>query len=79
MPLVPPSLQAHLEPDHAVQLSANTMAGLLYQVQFTTDLADGLWLNLGMPFLATNSSSVFNAAANPDPQRFYRMELLPPQ
>jgi len=56
------------------------MAGLNYQVQYTTNLvAQPDWINLGGVVNATGSTVSLtdtNAIAN-SPQRFYRIQLLP--
>ena len=53
--------------------------GLVYQVQYNTNLTQAGWLNLSAAFTATNFSTTStdtNAAAD-SPQRFYRLMLLP--
>jgi hypothetical protein len=48
----------------------------MYQVQFTTNLAQNAWTDLGSPIAATNSTaSAFDAMSNS--QKFYRVVLLP--
>ncbi len=62
----------------AFQLSWNSLAGLSYQVQYKTNLAQAGWLSLA------NLSAVANVTTFTDPnslstiaQRFYRLVLLP--
>jgi hypothetical protein len=60
-------------------LSWNTATGLNYQVQYTTDLSQSAWANLGSPVLGTGSTlsiSDTNATAA-SPRRFYRLILTP--
>ncbi|SPE63330.1 putative Kelch repeat-containing protein [Verrucomicrobia bacterium] len=59
-----------------VVLTWNAQTGMVYQAQYNTDLTQTNWLNLGSPITATNTTLIL---ADPlaDPQRFYRIVLLP--
>jgi len=60
-------------------LSWLATSGLVYQVQYTTNLLQSNWINLGPSFTATNSNmtaSDINALSS-SPGRFYRVLLLP--
>jgi hypothetical protein len=60
-----------------VSFSWCALAGLAYQLQFTTNLAPANWTNLGAAIIA-NTNVVTAADTNPpDPQRFYRFVLSP--
>jgi hypothetical protein len=61
----------------SILLSWNSVSNLVYQLQFTTNLTSGTWLNLGSSITATNST-VTTTDPNPsDSQRFYRVMLVP--
>jgi hypothetical protein len=58
-------------------LTWSTDAGSTYQLQHKSDLNAGNWLDLGTPVVATGSTlSATDSVAN-DPQRFYRVAVLP--
>jgi uncharacterized repeat protein (TIGR03803 family) len=48
-----------------------------YQVQFTTNLSRTNWNNCGSPVTATNFTATASDSITTDPQRFYRVVLLP--
>jgi hypothetical protein len=59
-------------------LSWSTEYGALYQLQYATNLNQSIWSNIGGPISATNSTLGLETDSNPaDPQRFYRVVLLP--
>jgi hypothetical protein len=62
------------------QLTWFTTAGLTYQVQYKTDLAQPGWIDLGDPFLATDylSSWVDTNAIRSAPHRYYRIAICLP-
>jgi hypothetical protein len=54
------------------------MAGLVYQVQYETNLAQSAWVNLGKPLVATNDTlTVSETNAFNLPQVFYRLVVSP--
>jgi uncharacterized repeat protein (TIGR03803 family) len=53
------------------------LRGRSYQLQFTTDLAQTNWTNTGAVVTATNTTAAATDSLTPDPQRFYRLVLLP--
>jgi hypothetical protein len=60
----------------SINLSWNSVPNQVYQLQFTTNLTSGSWLNLGNAITATNST-VTTTDLNPsDSQRFYRVMLV---
>jgi uncharacterized repeat protein (TIGR03803 family) len=62
---------------NTVMLSWSAVAGRIYQLQFTDDLRQNFWIDLGLPVVATNSIVV---ATDPSPRaacRFYRVVMLP--
>ena len=77
-PLVAPSLAAATT-GNGVTLSWNTLSGLGYQVQYTTNLANPNWINLGPTQTATNNTLSMSLSNSPPvvSQRFYRLLLVP--
>ena len=51
--------------------------GRSYQLQFTTSLTSPNWTNSGSPITATNTTMSASDTFSSDPQRFYRLALLP--
>jgi hypothetical protein len=60
-----------------VQLSWTALAGVPYQAQYKTDLAQSKWTNLGNTFTATNNLPIITDAIGPNARRFYRVEVVP--
>ena len=59
-------------------LAWNALAGLNYQIQYTTDLTQTNWQVLGTVTAATNFATFLETnLSGPDPQRFYRLVLSP--
>jgi len=77
MPIPVPEFQAPAEVNGSLQLSWLALPGVQYQVQSTTDLTQ-TWTNLGPVITAATSPTTFSDTIGPDPQRFYRLELLAP-
>ena len=78
-PVPTPVFQNITTSGNNLQLSWLTTTGLVYQVQYKTNLFQANWLNLSAPFLATSSSSsiVDTNALRASPQRFYRLQVAP--
>ena len=57
-----------------VTISWLAVAGVNYQVQFSTNLAAGGWLPVGN-FLATGTNAALDDVSSPAPQRFYRVVI----
>ena len=53
------------------------LRGRSYQLQFTTSLTSPNWTNSGSPITATNTTMSASDTFSSDPQRFYRLALLP--
>jgi Concanavalin A-like lectin/glucanases superfamily/Divergent InlB B-repeat domain/Immunoglobulin I-set domain/Immunoglobulin domain len=51
--------------------------GSTYQVQYTTNLSQANWVNLGNPMLATDSPLSVADTTGSDRQRFYRVVVMP--
>jgi alpha-tubulin suppressor-like RCC1 family protein len=74
--VTPPQLQTATLSNGAISFSWSALAGQLYQVQYTTNLSQTVWSNLGASILAgggtlSASDGITNA------QRFYRIVLVP--
>jgi hypothetical protein len=51
----------------------SSVSGMVYQVQYNTNLNSGVWTNLGSPILATSSTANATDTIGPDMARFYRL------
>ena len=61
-----------------IQLTLPSLAGHVYQLQRTTDLAAGPWTNSGDPQPGTGAALVFTDTPTPsDPRVFYRVVVAP--
>jgi hypothetical protein len=80
-PYLPPSFNL-AQPATAAGFNLNwsTVAGLTYQVQYTTNLNQTAWINLGSPQTANaNTLNLVDTNAVPSsPGRFYRIVQLTP-
>jgi hypothetical protein len=76
---VPPPLniQTTARTNSGFTLSWNALMGRAYQVQFKSDLTQSNWTNLGGRVTATDTTMTAVDANLTDPQRFYRVQLLP--
>ena|ERR1035441_3770299 len=72
-----PVLQAVTQTSNALAFAWNTMTGLVYQVQFKTDLTQTNWTNLGSSIAATNTTASASDVIGPAAQCFYRVVLVP--
>jgi hypothetical protein len=72
-----PTVASVTETGGAIAFSWSAIAGRQYQVQCTTDLLSGVWQNVGGPFTATNTTLSASNIIGLDPQRFYRVALMP--
>lgn len=75
---VPPTLfQSTVKTGGAIQFTWNTVPGLVYQLQYKTNLAQANWVNLGGQVPATGATATTSDLAPADPQRFYHLIVLP--
>jgi len=77
-PITLPTFQTATETNNAFNFTWNATTGLVYQVQYKTNLLQTNWLNLGQTINANSSLiSTFdtNAMLN-SPQRFYRIQIV---
>jgi hypothetical protein len=73
------SFQTATSAGNNYRLSWAMETGLVYQVQYKTNLTQAGWQNLSAAFTATNFTTTLTDtnAANASPQRYYRLLLLP--
>ncbi len=78
-PLVPFAFRSTVKSANNFQLAWNTSTGLVYQLQYKTNLFQTNWINFGGAIAAkTNSLALVDTNAfKLSPQRFYRMVVLP--
>jgi hypothetical protein len=77
VPISLPSFKAVAMANHACTLTWTAVPGLVYQVQYTTNLAANVWNNLGSAISATNATLSLLDVQLSDAQRFYRVWLSP--
>jgi subtilase family serine protease len=78
-PVPVPAFQTATITSSAFNFTLGTMAGLVYQVQYKTNLLQTNWINLGKLLVATNTSLTVSDtnAIGSSPQKFYRVQVLP--
>jgi subtilase family serine protease len=78
-PIPVPAFRAAAKTSSSFNLAWGTMTGLVYQVQYKTNLLQTNWINLGKPLIATNGNLTVSDtnAIGSSPQRFYRLMVLP--
>lgn len=78
-PIPSPVFQTSSEAGNSFQLSWITTTGLVYQVQYKTNLLQTNWTNLSKSFTATNYGATLldTNALGSSPQRFYRLIVSP--
>jgi subtilase family serine protease len=78
-PIPVPAFRAATKTSSSFNLAWGTMTGLVYQVQYKTNLLQTNWINLGKPLIATNDNLTVSDtnAIGSSPQRFYRVQVLP--
>jgi Pro-kumamolisin, activation domain/Viral BACON domain len=78
-PVSVPEFRAVESTSTAFNLAWNAVPGLVYQVQYNTNLAQANWIDLGKPLIATNGTLTLSDtnAVTSAPQRFYRLVELP--
>jgi hypothetical protein len=73
LPLAQPLLLA----ENGLTLAWNAVVGQVLQVQYTTDLGQNNWSNLGDQFVCTNSTVTVPDSVASDAQRLYRVVVTP--
>jgi hypothetical protein len=79
MPIPVPAFMSATKISSTFNLTWGTMTGLIYQVQYKTNLLQTNWINLGKPLVATNGNLTVSDtnAIGSSPQRFYRLMVSP--
>jgi uncharacterized repeat protein (TIGR03803 family) len=72
-----PIIQATTRTNGQFTFTWNASAGQTYQAQYKTSLDETNWTSLGSPLTATDVTATASDLMGPDPQRFYRVVLLP--
>lgn len=72
-----PAMQQPGITNGSVRLTWTTMSGLVYQLQYKTNLMQNAWINLGSPITASGGTLTTTDVAPTDKQRFYRLQVLP--
>ena len=73
-----PMFQAVAKSGGSIDLTWSAMNGLAYQLQYTTNLIQGPWVNIGNPVNAFGgTASTTDTPPSFSPPRFYRLMLLP--
>lgn len=72
-----PIVQTVSQTGDTLALSWGAMIGQTHQVQYKTNLNQTTWSNWGSTLTATNATMTLFDTIGPDPQRFYRVVLLP--
>jgi len=75
--VAPPRFQTATSAGSILTLTWTASAGQNYQLQYATNLTQPTWSNLNSSITATNSVMTTLDTVGPDPQRFYRILLLP--
>lgn len=77
-PLPLPSFQSAGVTNHIVSLTWSAQSGQGYQLQYKTSLSPaGGWINIGAPITAAGATVTTTDSNPPDPDRFYRVQLVP--
>ena len=73
----PPTIQILTQSGGVLMLTWGAIAGQKFQVQYQTNWLQTGWINLGDPISATNATMTASDTIGPDPQRFYRVLIVP--
>lgn len=73
-PIPAPSFRAVATTNGNIRFTWNSLAGLPYQVQFSTNLNLTAWNNLGGPVTANSFTTTASNATSSSKQRFYRID-----
>jgi subtilase family serine protease len=75
--VAPPVFQMLTVAGNNFAFSWNATSGTVYQLQYKTNLLQSAWLDLGGAITAADVTVSVTNAIGPDPQRFYRLMVLP--
>jgi hypothetical protein len=76
-PSTPPVFQNISRSGNVIALTWSAIAGQTNQLQSKANLSDTNWINAGASITATNAAISTTDSPGPDPQRFYRVMVLP--
>jgi hypothetical protein len=76
-PPTPPVFQNISRSGSVIALTWSAIAGQTNQLQYKANLSDTNWINAGASITATNAAISTTDSPGPDPQRFYRVMVLP--
>jgi subtilase family serine protease len=78
-PIPVPAFRTATKTSSSFNLTWGTMTGLVYQVQYKTNLVQTNWINLGKPLIATDGNLTVSDtnAIGSSRQRFYRLMVSP--
>ncbi|MGH7951388.1 MAG: S8 family serine peptidase [Limisphaerales bacterium] len=76
-PISIPSLQTGTLTNGEFQFTWSAATGLVYQVEYKTNLLQPDWINAGNAIPAGKTNLSVTNSIGDDPQRFYRLEILP--
>jgi hypothetical protein len=79
IPIPNPGLNFMAAMGNSIQFAWSASPGLVYQVQYKTNLVQSAWVNLGTPVMAGTNIVTFSDTNTlmSAPQRFYRLEVSP--
>jgi hypothetical protein len=72
-----PSFRTVTKTNGVLKFTWNSLSNVAYQVQYSTNLTQTNWINLGGAINGTNYIMTATNAIGPDPARFYRIRRLP--
>jgi uncharacterized repeat protein (TIGR03803 family) len=72
-----PRILSSTKLDNSLALTWSGLPDRAYQVQFADAVNSSNWANLGAPIVLTNTTATLSDPIGSDPQRFYRIKLLP--
>jgi hypothetical protein len=75
--ILPPMKPVLTPAGNQIGFSWTANSNLTYQLQYTTNLSQPDWINFGTPFSTNGTTAFFNDSVESDPQRFYRVQLVP--
>jgi subtilase family serine protease len=76
VPIPMPLIQALTKTNNSMKFSWNTLTGLIYQVQYKTNLLQTNWITF-YTNTATGTTLTLTNSVGSDPLRFYRLLVLP--
>jgi subtilase family serine protease len=75
-PAPAPTFRTVAATNNLIRFTWNSLAGLAYQIQYSTNLAGAGWLNLGNSVTATNYTTTAAYSIGTDNQHFYRIRWV---